>query len=102
MSTRFVRVRPEMTVDEAIRYLRKQAREKVETLSYTYVLDAHQRLLGVVSFRQLFSARGDNARVRGHGDRSGHRPGGDGPGEVGRIFAQHDLVAVPVLDADGA
>ena len=59
MSTRFVRVRPDMTVDEAIRYLRKQAREKVETLSYTYVLDAHQKLLGVVSFRQLFQARGD-------------------------------------------
>jgi magnesium transporter len=102
MSTRFVRVRPEMTVDEAIRYLRKQARERVETLSYTYVLDAHQKLLGVVSFRELFAAAGDRrisevmytdlVTVHEHMDQE----------EVGRVFAQFDLVAIPVVDADGA
>jgi len=101
MSTRFVRVRPDMTVDEAIRYLRKQARERVETLSYTYVLDAHQKLLGVVSFRELFAAPGekrisdvmhtDLVTVPEHMDQE----------EVGRLFAQFDLVAVPVVDADG-
>jgi len=101
MSTRFVRVRPDMTVDEAIRYLRKQARERVETLSYTYVLDAHQKLLGVVSFRELFAAPGekrisdvmhtDLVTVPEHMDQE----------EVGRLFAQFDLVAVPVVDAEG-
>src|SRR6476646_1523946 len=55
MSPRFARVRPEMTVDEAIAYLRRQA-SSVETIYYTYALDADQRLLGVVSFRDLFSA----------------------------------------------
>jgi magnesium transporter len=101
MSTRFVRVRPEMTVDEAIRYLRKQAREKVETLSYTYVLDAHQRLLGVVSFRQLFSARGETHVSEVMATDLVTVPEQMDQEEVGRIFAQHDLVAVPVLDADG-
>jgi magnesium transporter len=101
MSTRFVRVRPEMTVDEAIRYLRKQAREKVETLSYTYVLDAHQRLLGVVSFRQLFSARGDTHVSEVMVTDLVTVPEEMDQEEVGRIFAQHDLVAVPVLGADG-
>src|SRR4029434_1536583 len=58
MSPRFARVRPDMTADEAISYLHKQARERVETIYYVYVLDAQQRLVGVVSFRQLFEAPG--------------------------------------------
>ena len=49
-------VRPEMTTDEAISYLRRQARERPESLYYAYALDADQRLLGVVSFRELFVA----------------------------------------------
>src|SRR5687767_9321043 len=60
MSSRFARVRPEMTVDEAISYLRKQALSHVpvETIYYVYVLGQDQRLLGLVSFRELFSEPG--------------------------------------------
>jgi magnesium transporter len=59
MNPRYARVRPEMSVDEAITYLRRQARERVETIYYAYVLDAQQRLLGVVSFRDLFASPGE-------------------------------------------
>src|SRR5438309_10607739 len=55
MSPRFARLRPDMTVDEAISYLRRQAGQ-LETIYYAYALDDAQRLLGVVSFRGLFSA----------------------------------------------
>lgn len=55
MSPRFVRLRPDMTADEAISYTRLQAGQ-VETIYYAYALDANQRLLGVVSFRNLFAA----------------------------------------------
>ena len=55
MNPRFARLRPEMTVDEAIGYLRRQAAH-LETMYYAYALDPEQRLLGVVSFRNLFSA----------------------------------------------
>jgi magnesium transporter len=58
MNPRFARIRSEMTVGEAIRYLRKQSAQ-VETIYYAYVLDAEQRLRGVVSFRQLFLAPED-------------------------------------------
>src|SRR5436190_17525528 len=44
MSTRYARLRPQMTADEAISYLRRQARDKIETIYYAYVLDADQRL----------------------------------------------------------
>src|SRR5262245_21804483 len=43
MSPRFARLRPEMTIDEAISYLRKQA-QQVETIHYAYVVDPEQRL----------------------------------------------------------
>jgi magnesium transporter len=59
MNPRYARLRPEMTVDEAIGYLRRQARTNLETLNYLYVLDDQQRLLGVVSFRELFAAQPD-------------------------------------------
>src|SRR5262249_41988941 len=59
MNTRFARLRPDMTVDEAMAYLRKQGRQQVETIYYCYVLDADQHLRGVVSFRELFDADAD-------------------------------------------
>ena len=62
MNPRFARIRPEMTVGEAIRYLRKQA-TSVETIYYLYVLDNDQKLRGVVSFRQLFQAEIGRAHV---------------------------------------
>src|SRR5438132_11849297 len=59
MSPRYARLRPDMTVDEAIGYLRMQARQSVETINYAYVLDSRQHLLGVMSLRELFTAPGD-------------------------------------------
>ena len=55
MSPRFVRLRPEMTVDEAIAYVRRQAAQ-VDSIHYAYVLDGEQRLLGVLGFRDLLAA----------------------------------------------
>ncbi len=100
MNPRYARLRPEMTVDEAIAYLRKQARERLETIYYVYVLDEQQHLLGVVSFRELFAARPDKSvrdimrqevlTVREDQDQE----------SVSRVVAQQDLYAIPVVDAD--
>src|SRR5450432_4081616 len=51
MNTRYARLRPQMTADEAVSYLRRQARAKAETIYVAYVIDPDQRLVGVVSFR---------------------------------------------------
>ena len=59
MNPRFARVRPDMRIDEAVSYLRRQARENIETIYYVYVADDQQHLLGVVSFRDLFIASSD-------------------------------------------
>ncbi len=98
MSPRFARVRPDMQVDEAVRYLQKQAREHLETIYYAYVLDSEQRLQGACSFRELFAAAADKkvrdvmktelVKVREEMDQEA----------VARLFKRHGFLALPVVD----
>jgi magnesium transporter len=100
MNPRFARVRPEMTSDEAISYLRKQTRQKVETVYYAYVLDSHQHLLGVVSLRQLFETAPDR-RVAEVMATDLVTAAEDMDQEVlGKLFSEHGLMAIPVVDAE--
>ena len=101
MNPRFARLRPNMLCDEAISYLRKQTRDRVETMFYVYVLDSEQHLLGVVSFRDLFSAPG-NCVVNDimHTDLVTAHEQMDQEA-VSHLFSQHSLVAMPVIDDAG-
>ena len=101
MNPRYVRVRPEMTVDEAISYVRKQMRELTRTIYYVFVLDSEQRLMGVVSFSALF-----NASVRARvADIMRTQviaiPEQMDQEAVATKFAQSRLLALPVVDANG-
>src|SRR5450755_691098 len=101
MNPRFARVRPDMTVDEAVSYLRRQARENLETIYYVYVADEQQHLLGVVSFRELFIAKSDK-KVREVMATALITVGEEvHQEEVGRLFADNALMAIPVVDAEG-
>lgn len=101
MSTRFVRLRPDMTVDEAISYLRIQAKTHVESIYYAYALDSDQKLLGVISFREIFSAaQGTKIADIMHSEILKLPPEMDQE-QIGRIFSQHDLMALPVVDEHG-
>ena len=101
MNTRFARLRPDMSVDEAMAYLRRQGRRQVETIYYCYVLAPDQKLLGVVSFRELFDA---DARQRVRDimrtnvltvtDRTPQE-------DVSRLFQRSGLIALPVVDDQG-
>ena len=100
MNPRFARLRPEMHADEAISYLRRQAREKRIPLHYVYVLDAGQRLQGVLSVRELLEA-GPDALVRDLMRLGPVTVREDTDQEqVSRLFAEYDLVAIPVVDGD--
>ncbi|HZH02375.1 MAG TPA: CBS domain-containing protein, partial [Myxococcaceae bacterium] len=100
MSPRYARVRPEMGVDEAISYLRKQARERVETIHYAYALDAEQRLVGVVSFRDLFQANPGRAVRDVMQTELITVPEEMDQEAVSRLFSEHNLLAIPVVDAE--
>lgn len=100
MSPRFARLRPDMALDEAIRYLHRQAAH-VETLYYAYVLDDSQHLLGVVSIRDLFKA--DLSKkvqdvMRTHFIYATEQMDQEA---VARLVRTHHLLAIPVLGAAG-
>ncbi len=100
MSPRFARIRPDMSIDEAILYIRKQIRDELETIYYIYVLDHQQHLLGVVSFEDLIKAPGDK-KVSDVMETDPTKVTDDMDQEsVALIFAREDHFALPVVDAD--
>jgi magnesium transporter len=101
MNPRYTRVRSEMTVDEAITYLRRQAAEATPSLPYAYVLDQDQRLLGVVSYRELFVARSGQTVRDVMNTELVTVPEAMDQEDVSRLFTTHRLLALPVVDAGG-
>ena len=101
MNPRYARLRPQMTADEAISYLRRQARSRLETIYYAYVLDPEQRLQGVVSFRDLFRAP-PTRRVSEIMEREVVSANEELDQEaLSRLFAEHDLTVIPIVDGQG-
>ena len=100
MNPRFARLRPDITVDVAISYLRKEA-PTVVTMYYAYVLDQDQHLLGVVSLRQLFTTDPGKLvqEIMTTKDLVSVTPETDQK-EVTMVVRDNRLLAVPVLDAD--
>jgi magnesium transporter len=101
MSPRFARLRPDMRASEAIAYLRRQTHDRAEIIYYVYVLDHEQRLLGVVSFRELLTAEPtrlvrdimltDFVSIPEDMDQEA----------VSEVFSETDLLALPVVDPQG-
>ena len=101
MNSQYVRLRPEMTVEEAVGYLRAQAKTGIETIYYAYVIDTDQVLQGVVSFRDILLAPHDKL-IRDFMKKELITVPEDMDREdVAMIFDKHsDLMAIPVMDAN--
>lgn len=100
MSPRFARVRPEMLVAEAIRYVRQQALV-VDPVHYIYVLDSNQRLQGVISLRQLFVSAADKKISQVMEREVVTIPDEMDQEAVSRMFSHSRFVALPVVDSEG-
>lgn len=99
MTNEFVTVPPDVTVAEAIELVRRQAAE-VGDLFYIYVTGPDDRLLGVLSLKELILAD-PSARVWDvmHHDLvtvDVRRP----QEEVARLIAKYNLLALPVVDEE--
>jgi magnesium transporter len=101
MSPRYARLRPDMTADEAIGYLRMQARQNLETINYAYVLDAQQCLLGVMSLRELFTAPGDKKVFEVMNTDLITVSEDTDQETTSQLLARHGIIAIPVLDDEG-
>jgi len=99
MTTEFIALPAGMTAREAIEFCQRKG--PTETLSYLYVVDENNKLLGVLPFHALVFSPPDAEitelmdpeviSVNPYTDRE----------EVANIVQKYDLLAVPVVDDDG-
>lgn len=101
MTSDYATLSPIMTISQAIEHLREVAPD-TETIYYAYVLGAHRKLNGFVSLKDLILARRD-ARVEQimHGDVISARVDDDQE-DVARRIQKYDLLALPVINKNGA
>lgn len=100
MTTEFLTVRPEWTVDKALQVIRAEA-ETAETIYYTYVIDRKGRLVGVLSLRELVLAQ-PSAQVSSIMRTNPVQVTDDEDQEqVAALFRRYDLMALPVVDEHG-
>jgi CBS domain-containing protein len=100
MTTEYLWLPPGLNVAQAFEHIRKAA-EDAELVYYIYVLDPQERILGVVSLRELVKADpgasvkdiaiDDVVTVELNTPRE----------EVATTIARYDFVAVPVVDGEG-
>jgi CBS domain-containing protein len=100
MTTEYIALEESVTAAEAIDRLR-ELEPDAETIYYVYVTDEDDRLVGVLSLRDLIVAKPDT-RIR---DVMIREPVAVGlladQDEVAEVVAHYNLLAVPVVDDDG-
>ncbi|GAA0105398.1 magnesium transporter [Paraclostridium sordellii] len=99
MTTGYIAIKKDMTAKEAIAYMREQA-EDAETIYYIYVVDNLEKLVGVLSLRELIIAREDIIvedlmseniiSVYVDEDRE----------KAVKLVSKYDLIAIPVVSRD--
>ncbi len=100
MTADYVAVPTGMTVSRALMRVRQTAPD-AETVYQLYIVDAEGRLAGTMSLRQLMVARPgaliDELMIKDVISASVDEP----QEEVARTVARYDLLALPVVDAEG-
>jgi len=97
MNNEFLFVTPDATAADALRQVRLLAAE-IDTIYYVYVLDAEERLQGVVSLKRLLTAEGPEpvAELMSRNPKTVQVDSGQE--DVLELVVQYKLAAVPVLD----
>jgi magnesium transporter len=89
-----------MTVDEAVSFLRRDARDRAQMTYYAYVTDPEERLLGVVSFRDLLITPGDRKVQDVMRTDVITAPEDVDAAELMGLFRRYNLQMIPLLDSE--
>lgn len=99
MTTGYIEVNENMTAKEAIEHMRKNA-EDAETIYYIYVVDNDEKLVGVLSLRELITAR-DSVVVADLMSENIISVYDDDDRELAvKLVSKYDLIAIPVVDRE--
>ncbi len=97
MNTEYISIGPHLTAEQAMAVLRQKA-EEAETVSYIYVTDSDNHLLGVFSLRDLVLARPDTPVTEFMHHRIVTIGLDDSQDDAAQAIAKYNLVALPVVD----
>jgi flagellar motility protein MotE (MotC chaperone)/sporulation protein YlmC with PRC-barrel domain len=100
MTTEYVCVPATLTAAQTIDRLR-ELEPTAETIYYVYVTDAEDRLVGVLSLRDLIVAKPNTVISTFMYDEPVAVHTGASQEEVTDVVARYNLLAVPVVDAEG-
>ncbi len=100
MTTEHVAFAPSVTVAEAIQRIRDEAKE-AETIYYLYVTDPQERLLGVLSLRELILADPGQRLERIMQTKVVNVRPETGLREVAELQSKYNLLALPVVSGEG-
>lgn len=100
MTNTFIAYNPEITVREAIKKFREDAAD-IEAVYYIYLIDSVERLLGVVSLRELILADPESIISEIMETKLKTVTPDTDEKIVARITSKYNLVALPVIGSDG-
>ena len=100
INPRYARLRPHMSVDEAVSFLRRDARDRAQTIYYAYVTDSEERLLGIVTFRDLLITSGDKTVQDVMRTDVITAPEHLDQNALGDLFTRYNLQMIPVVDSE--
>ena len=99
MTTEYVSLRPDMTVEDAIKRIRRTGVDK-ETINTCYVTDDNRRLLGMVTVRSLLLSEETKEMAEIMHEEVKRALTTQDREEVARDFTKYDLSAMPVVDEE--
>ena len=97
MTTGYIEVNKDMTAKDAIEHMRENAKE-AKTIYYIYVVDNQERLVGVISLRELITARDSNIVADLMSENIISVYVDEDREEAVRLVSKYNLVAIPVID----
>jgi magnesium transporter len=100
MTSEYLALRRRMTAREAIAAIRAW-RPEAETIYYLFVVDRSGKLCGVLSLRNLVVAAPDTLVEEIMDPEVISVPAGTDQEECARLMTRYDLLALPVVDAEG-
>jgi len=97
MTPRFLAIRPSLTVGQGLSWVRKNV-ANIETAYYVYVVDPLQRLIGVVSIRDMLQAQDEDLIEQIMVKKVITVDQDTDQEEAAKILDTYDLLALPVVD----
>lgn len=101
MTTEFVSLRPQMSVEEAIKRIRRTGVDK-ETIYTCYVADNNNKLTGIITIKTLLLAEDDEELVENLMETNVISVTTlDDQEVVAKMFNKYNFLALPVVDTEG-